>query len=712
MKKRLTVLTLFIALCVSAFAQTPDWGYFNEDANQNESGSSANYTAMVYIDDLYQTDVDKLEMAPFCGDVRCGKVQKLRKSITGTYVALFTIVANNGDKINFKLFDYKSGSMYNFAMETYTYKDQDVIGDAFNPEPIHFYSVAQVGDLKYGSLQDAYNAAEDGDVITITNNTKGPGLVIDKKVTIDFNEKTYSFTEGVGSTGTESNGFQILAGNTVTLKDGGLNVAVEAADKFYILVQNYADLTIDGMHLDGTYLDKWISQYSDSYVLSNNSGEVNISNSTIKANNDGTKSFALDACKYEGYEAPVVTLGNYVTINGRVELTGGQLYHNTKGVEAVVKKSFKGNAGVWGTISVPMESAAIPTAEAGIHDLYRYDEAEAQWEYYTGSGASNPYAKLDLGHGYLYANTNDIDLAFEGELNVNSVVRELSCSHSTLPGFNLVGNPFAHEISKANLTTEGDLTTGFYIVNANGALEARTDETKIAPMEAFMVKATQAGNMTINKDASAKRTVSDNSYIAVNVANSQYSDVAYVSFGEGMGLDKIAHRNNDVPMVYIPVDGTEYAIAMMSNDVTEIPVSFKAATIGEYTIGAETQNCEYAMMTLVDRFTGVETNLLIEDYTFMATSNDNAERFIIKLAMSNSNDGDNENFAFINNGMMYIYNIEGQGVVSVYDVTGRPVAEYNVAESANISTSDFAAGAYIIRMTDENGVKVQKIVVE
>ncbi|MBQ4645635.1 MAG: T9SS type A sorting domain-containing protein [Clostridia bacterium] len=188
--------------------------------------------------------------------------------------------------------------------------------------------------------------------------------------------------------------------------------------------------------------------------------------------------------------------------------------------------------------------------------------------------------------------------------------------------------------------------------------------------------------------------------------------MAYVSFNEGRGLNKIAHRNAEIPMVYVPVDGINYAVATMNQDVTEIPVSFKAATIGEYTIGAETQNCEYAMITLVDRFTGIETNLLLEDYTFIAKSNDSAERFIIKLAMDNSNGDVNENFAFINNGMMYIYNIEGQGTVSVYDVTGRPVAEYNVATSANISTSDFAAGMYIIRMSDENGVKTQKIVVE
>ena len=726
MKKRLTILKSVIALCFFIMAQS---GFSQNEYRYTkfwqipfppyyyENYSSAFLSVRI---DGVEVKNNYTEIGVFCGDeVRgSGILFPVNKTDGIIYVAAPSVYGKYGDNFTFKLYDHEKEEVLKCkSVTSLQFVNPDIsFGTVDDPIIIDFESsyVAQVGDNKFETLAEALNAVESSDdVITILKDTQGPGLVIDKDVTIDFNGKTYSFTEGVGSGTLTSNGFQILQGNTVVLKNGTLNVNADDADEFYILVQNYANLTVKDMNLDGTNLDKWSATDGDSYVLSNNSGNVSITGNTIiKANDQGDKAFAFDACKYASYDAPVVTLGNDVTINGRVELTGGQLYHNTEGVEAVVKKSFKGNAGVWGTISVPMESADIPTAEAGIHDLYRYDEAEAQWEYYTGSGASNPYTKLDLGHGYLYANTNDIDLAFEGELNVNSVVRELSCSHSTLPGFNLVGNPFAHEISKANLTTEGDLTTGFYIVNANGALEARTDETKIAPMEAFMVKATQAGNMTINKDASAKRTVSDNSYIAVNVANSQYSDVAYVSFGEGMGLDKIAHRNNDVPMVYIPVDGTEYAIAMMSNDVTEIPVSFKAATIGEYTIGAETQNCEYAMMTLVDRFTGVETNLLIEDYTFIAKSNDSAERFIIKLAMANGNDGDNENFAFINNGMMYIYNIEGQGVVSVYDVTGRPVAEYNVETSANISTAEFAAGVYIIRMSDENGVKVQKIVVE
>ena len=697
MKKRLTVLTLFIALCASAFAQYQShWG---KPVTYETNTSS---TIVLSIDD---TNVGaNIELGAFCGEELRGK------AFLDEYDEVFYLMlqGQKNDLIEYRIYDHESQRILNFVSDDNTL--------TFIPEQhydleIHFYSVAKVGDLKYGSLQDAYNAAEDDDVITITNKTKGPGLVIDKDVTIDFNEKTYSFTEGVGSTGTESNGFQILAGNTVTLKNGGLNVAEEAADKFYILVQNYANLKVENMTLDGTYLDKWIEQYQDSYVLSNNSGEVNISNSTIKANNDGTKSFALDACKYEGYEAPVVTLAGDVVVNGNVELNGGQIYH-TQTIYGVAKKSFKGGQSYWGTISTPIANAVIPEATAGRHDLYRFDEPTMMWNYYYDG--QNDYTTLELGRGYLYANTHDVTVELKGAFNVSDVQFPLSYTESNvLAGFNMIGNPFSHNITNANMIPDVELAGGFYEISANGGFVAKTSGSAIAPMESVLVKANaKGGTLVINPTAISKRNTADNGVIAINVSNSNYNDVAYVSFNEGVGLDKIEHRNAEIPMVFIPVKNKNYAIAMMEQDVTEIPVSFKAATMGEYTIGAEAQNCEYAMMTLVDRFTGVETNLLIEDYTFMATSNDSAERFIIKLAMSNSNDGDNENFAFINNGMMYIYNIEGQGVVSVYDVTGRPVAEYNVAESANISTADFAAGVYIIRMTDENGVKVQKIVVE
>ena len=427
---------------------------------------------------------------------------------------------------------------------------------------------------------------------------------------------------------------------------------------------------------------------------------------------------------YLGEESPAsMTLYKEAQFNGYVEFDlseGRELVHN--GLSNVtVTKNITGDpvpqdnneyVGGWYTISSPVGTVDHEKVDGllnGTHDLYRYNEANAMWE---NVKANEDFTTLDAGRGYIYANTKDTELSFTGTLNTAAVKQQLSASHTELTGFNLIGNPFTYNITKSNMSG-ANLAVGFYTLSNHGAWQPKAEDATIAPMQGALIKATEKTDNFIIAPNSAKRSGSENNgQIKIEVSNDNYNDVAYVSFNEGIGLDKIEHRNANIPMVYVPVDGINYAIATMSQDVTEIPVSFRAMTMGQYTIGVEAQDCEYAMMTLVDRFTGEETNLLLEDYSFIAKTNDNPERFIIKLALANSNGEANENFAFINNGMMYIYNIEGQGVVSVYDVTGRPVAEYNVAESANISTSDFAAGVYIIRMSDENGVKVQKIVIE
>lgn len=194
--------------------------------------------------------------------------------------------------------------------------------------------VAKVDKKYYASLQAAVDAANKYQTVVLLQNAEGPGVVINKKTTIDFAGFTYTLTEPVGSTGTKSNGFQILAGNyTVRLLNGTLKVADSAADKFYILVQNYSDLIVQKMTLDGTNLDKYAFTDGDSYTLSNNSGNVQINNAKVIANNDGDKAFAFDACDMSasGYALPSVLVYSSSTIEGKMETTAkvGQRYYAT-----------------------------------------------------------------------------------------------------------------------------------------------------------------------------------------------------------------------------------------------------------------------------------------------------------------------------------------------------------------------------------------------
>jgi len=124
----------------------------------------------------------------------------------------------------------KGGTFYGFnPSKVYTEPEQPLnfVATGYNVvENNGVYTVvdnneASIGGVKYTTLAEAIEKANSGDTVTLMKDAAGSGVVINKNVTIDFDNHTYTFTTpAVGSNGTESNGFQILSGNTVTLQDG------------------------------------------------------------------------------------------------------------------------------------------------------------------------------------------------------------------------------------------------------------------------------------------------------------------------------------------------------------------------------------------------------------------------------------------------------------------------------------------------------------
>ena len=109
-----------------------------------------------------------------------------------------------------------------------------------------------IGQKDYDTFEEAIAAAEDGDTITLNTDYEGAGIFLakgEKEITIDFNEKTYTVNEAVGSPGTETQAIHLEQGNKVTLQNGTITSA--EGSKVKMLVQNYSDLTLDNMNLDG-----------------------------------------------------------------------------------------------------------------------------------------------------------------------------------------------------------------------------------------------------------------------------------------------------------------------------------------------------------------------------------------------------------------------------------------------------------------------------
>ena len=99
--------------------------------------------------------------------------------------------------------------------------------------------VAKIGEgesaKKYESLQEAVAAVKDGETILMladVPNAGGMSVSSGKNFTVDFNGHTYTLNKpGAGSTGTETNGFQLLKNSTIEFKNGTINISEDNITK-------------------------------------------------------------------------------------------------------------------------------------------------------------------------------------------------------------------------------------------------------------------------------------------------------------------------------------------------------------------------------------------------------------------------------------------------------------------------------------------------
>ena len=407
-----------------------------------------------------------------------------------------------------------------------------------------------------------------------------------------------------------------------------------------------------------------------------------------------------------------------VTSGAIIIQDGGQLvYTNTEyPISAVVQKEIeaadsKDDVYGWYTIASPVNNAVISTnttlkttdSAPYDYDLMRYDEPNHYWRSYRSETASTYFAG-DLmvnGLGYLYRNANDVTVEFTGPIHSGDVTCSVTNSGGLLPGFNLIGNPFTHDITFSNISlSAGSALTGGYVLNKAGSWGAiLADEyASIKPCQGVLVQVSKSATATISHTARARKASDD--FISFAVANSQYEDVAFALFGEGSGLSKIEHQNPDIPMIYIHQDDEDYAIATMGNDTKSFALDFVAPTTGRYTLSVKPKG-EFSYLHLIDKITEKDIDLLKEnEYSFIGSTADNAERFIVRL--EHSEDIENSVFAYQNGSDIVVC---GEGELQVFDVMGRMVSTQHINGVQTISGLN--NGVYILRLEG----KTQKMVV-
>lgn len=416
-------------------------------------------------------------------------------------------------------------------------------------------------------------------------------------------------------------------------------------------------------------------------------------------------------------------------------------------VAARVKKDVLGFEKVsysyWYLISSPVNNPAIATATNIVtlnpvmveptpgYDLYRFNEAATaydaegdllHWENYRneayhGESPTYPFDNMTNGRGYLYRSCQDYTLTIDGDLNVGDVTSYTLTNSNTpniiLKGFNIIGNPYPHNIKKGEgqAIPNDYLEEKYYVLNPEGCVwTLKTDAEEISPFTGILVQAksevsaTQTLTISDVVASAAKGGIDGNNNIWFTVANSKYEDKACVEFKQGHGLNKIAHINEEAPMLYINYNGEDFASVDMNPEARYFNLNFEAKTTGMYTLSVQPQG-DYSYLHLYDKLTGKDVDLLLDnEYSFVGSTTDAADRFTIVLNPSTSADSENEIFAY-QSGNEIIVN--GKGELQIFDVMGRMVAIHHVNDVQAIEKPS-TTGVYIMRL---NGM-TQKIVIK
>ena len=278
-----------------------------------------------------------------------------------------------------------------------------------------------------------------------------------------------------------------------------------------------------------------------------------------------------------------------------------------------------------------------------------------------------------------------------------------------------MGNPFACD---AYLAEPRD----FYVMNTDRdeLVVNESGNGVIAPLQGVFVQAANASDNAVTFTSTQPETQGRGGALILNVyegsalrqvkGSQPAIDRAKVRFGDGPNLGKFSLQSDGTKM-FITRDRHDYAV-VHADKHGEVPVDFKAAQNGSYTLTVNPENAEMSYLHLIDNLTGADVDLLTEPgYTFEAKTTDYESRFrLVFSAICGDANGDNETFAFISNGNIIVTCDVTGATLQVIDVMGR-VLVCRDAKSC-ISTNGMTPGVYVLRLINGDDVKTQSIVID
>jgi len=400
-------------------------------------------------------------------------------------------------------------------------------------------------------------------------------------------------------------------------------------------------------------------------------------------------------------------------------------------------------------------------------DFYTYYEPDYHWinlkrnknnHYHSDGGERIIYNEPDQdidnssayyipGKGYEMAINQDTYMNATGKLNKGDVSITLTNSEPVgtnyAKGWNLVGNPYQAYLDIDDIGYDPiytyDADQGMFVPYTKTASENPAIVSEfIHPHQAFFVHASSDGEtLTFTQDMATTESAAGSyfrekvNYPLVNLfADDEegHRDLTVIEFHrpELGGASKLDYMRTAPFSLAAHYAGKSYGILFATDDIERVPVKFKPTESGRITLTWSTHNGEFSMLNLIDNKLGVQHNMLASNsYVFETSPDDYSSRFYITYECSGTgideNDpstgsGSGSTFAYINNGNIVVDVETCHGAsLQIIDVLGRVLYSKNLDggdAACHVSTDRFAKGVYLLRLSSNQGVKTQKIVVQ
>ncbi len=403
----------------------------------------------------------------------------------------------------------------------------------------------------------------------------------------------------------------------------------------------------------------------------------------------------------------------------------------------------------WHLVSMPVSSAQAKVYN-GLY-LYEWSEADSVFTNITDSTYN-----LTLTYGYYAYSQSSIssptDVEYSGTLNAGdkavSWMTYTSQNYSGQDGWNLAGNPYPSGLKWDNTWSQQNLTSTVYVFDAGTSgnwisynyttgLGDLTDG-EIPPTQGFFVLATAANpSMTIPNSARIHTSgfyKESNDYenvfgIKISSNLNSYSDKFIVGINpdatDNFDYDYDAYKLmgfEEAPQLYSCVQDIKYSVNLFPGFTGHkaIPLSIRTGAEGEYTFTAE--GLEFFDINidvyLEDVLSGEMINLRDNpEYTFYSTPGTDNSRFVLHfnpdLTHLKTENTANDISIYSFGKSVFINNLLRETCeVSVYDISGKLIAQQSVNPGFNELKLQSQKGYYFAKVISSTSVTTQKLYIQ